>query len=418
MIKKYSQLYLAKATKEQINSVAKKLNLSPEQIISYVQEVDSTGKYEVWLLKQMAFRNIILPEDKERIQKTLKNFEKLNQRKQLKFTNINQYKTAEELEKEIISILPKELEENYNFKVQEYLKLPGVSFYGQNSDYLILKVTDPESLTVLGDSTEWCTRHLNHAEYYIKQDGAQYVVFKKQGSNLIKFAQFAENFSQFKDVKDHEMKEVDDSLFDLATSKLEADISFVKRNKNKIYAWLEKNKVVSGDLNLSGTQITHLPEGLSVGGNLDLRGTQITHLPEGLSVGGYLDLSGTPITHLPEGLSVGGGLYLSGTQITHLPEGLSVGGNLNLFGTPITHLPEGLSVGGNLYLEGTQITHLPEGLSVGGYLDLEGTQITHLPEGLSVGGSLYGTNPKTGLTYQEEYNVRKKTSGLRKLKIK
>ena len=53
------------------------------------------------------------------------------------------------------------------------------------------------------------------------------------------------------------------------------------------------------DLYLSGTQITALPEGLSVGGYLDLRGTQITALPEGLSVGGYLDLSGVNITNIP-----------------------------------------------------------------------------------------------------------------------
>ena len=32
-----------------------------------------------------------------------------------------------------------------------------------------------------------------------------------------------------------------------------------------------------------------------VGGSLDLSGTQITALPDGLSVGGYLDLSGTQI---------------------------------------------------------------------------------------------------------------------------
>lgn len=32
--------------------------------------------------------------------------------------------------------------------------------------------------------------------------------------------------------------------------------------------------------------------------------------------GGWLDLRGTQITTLPEGLTVGGSLYLSGTQIT------------------------------------------------------------------------------------------------------
>ena len=51
-------------------------------------------------------------------------------------------------------------------------------------------------------------------------------------------------------------------------------------------------------------------------GDLDLSNTKITSLPEGLSVGGYLDLSDTPITSLPEGLTVGGHLYLSNTPIS------------------------------------------------------------------------------------------------------
>ena len=45
---------------------------------------------------------------------------------------------------------------------------------------------------------------------------------------------------------------------------------------------------LSGDIDLNGTQITALPEGLSVGGSLELSGTQITALPEGLSVGGKI----------------------------------------------------------------------------------------------------------------------------------
>jgi len=139
-------------------------------------------------------------------------------------------------------------------------------------------------------------------------------------------------------------------------------------------------KKYGGSLDLSGTGITSLPEGLSVGESLNLSGTGITSLPEGLSVGGSLDLSGTGITSLPEGLSVGGYLDLSGTGITSLPEGLSVGGSLDLSGTGITSLPEGLSVGGYLDLSGTGITSLPEGLSVGGYLYLSGTGITSLPE--------------------------------------
>ena len=91
------------------------------------------------------------------------------------------------------------------------------------------------------------------------------------------------------------------------------------------------------------------------GGWLDLSGTQITALPEGLTVGGWLDLSNTPITALPEGLTVGGWLDLSGTQIKALPEGLTIGGSLDLSGTQIKALPKGITIGGGLYLSGTQI---------------------------------------------------------------
>ena len=57
---------------------------------------------------------------------------------------------------------------------------------------------------------------------------------------------------------------------------------------------------IEGDLDLRGTGITALPDGLHVGGHLDLRGTGITALPDGLSVGGHLDLRGTGITNVPK----------------------------------------------------------------------------------------------------------------------
>jgi len=47
---------------------------------------------------------------------------------------------------------------------------------------------------------------------------------------------------------------------------------------------------------------------LTVGG-LDLSGTQITSLPEGLTVGGWLDLRGTQITSLPENVVIKGEVY-------------------------------------------------------------------------------------------------------------
>jgi len=91
---------------------------------------------------------------------------------------------------------------------------------------------------------------------------------------------------------------------------------------------------------------------------------------------GDLDLKGTPITSLPQGLTVGRNLYLRNTPITTLPQNLKVGGNLSLNNTPITSLPQGLTVGGSLFLSNTPLTSLPQDLKVGGYLHLSKTPIS------------------------------------------
>ena len=167
---------------------------------------------------------------------------------------------------------------------------------------------------------------------------------------------------------------------------------------------LPENLSVGGDLYLKHcTGLTALPENISVEGYLSLDGcTGLTALPENLSVGGdlYLD-SCTGLTALPENLSVRSDLYLGGcTGLTALPENLSVGGRLSLSGcTGLTALPENLSVGDRLSLSGcTGLTALPENLSVKGDLSLDGcTGLTALPENLSVGGNLY-LRHCTGLT--------------------
>ena len=60
-----------------------------------------------------------------------------------------------------------------------------------------------------------------------------------------------------------------------------------------------------------------------------------------------------------------GNLYLSNTPITSLPDNLQVGGDLDLSYTPITSLPSGLKIGGNLSLRGSKITSLPSDLQAG-----------------------------------------------------
>ena len=131
---------------------------------------------------------------------------------------------------------------------------------------------------------------------------------------------------------------------------------------------------------------------VTVVGNLYLSYTNITELPDNLTVGGYLDLRNTNITELPDNLTVGGYLYLSNTNITELPDNLTVGGYLDLRNTNITELPDNLTVGGDLDLSNTNITELPDNLTVGGNLYLRNTNITELPDNLMVNGNIYGYN--------------------------
>jgi len=148
---------------------------------------------------------------------------------------------------------------------------------------------------------------------------------------------------------------------------------FLKENKysNKIKIIEKHGKVeveVEGNLYLKGTNITTIPNNLTVGGDLDLRGTNIRTLPNNLTVGGYLDLRGTNIRTLPNNLTVGGSLDLRETNIRTLPNNLTVGGSLDLRGTNITTLPNNLTVGGSLNLRETNIITLPESLMVNMYV--------------------------------------------------
>ena len=77
----------------------------------------------------------------------------------------------------------------------------------------------------------------------------------------------------------------------------------------------KKDLNVKGDLDLSNSNITLLPEGLKVGGTLDLIELNIETLPEGLKVSGSLNVRFSSITSLPKGLEVGGGLYIYGTPL-------------------------------------------------------------------------------------------------------
>jgi hypothetical protein len=93
-----------------------------------------------------------------------------------------------------------------------------------------------------------------------------------------------------------------------------------------------------------------------ISGNLDLSGTEVKSLGNLMSVGGWLNLIGAPIESIGNLTSVGDNLYLFRSKIESLGNLTSVGGNLDLRNTPIseTHSEKDIrnkvEVGGEIYL--------------------------------------------------------------------
>ena len=107
-----------------------------------------------------------------------------------------------------------------------------------------------------------------------------------------------------------------------------------------------------GSLNLEGSDVITLPDGLKVGGTLSLRGcTELKSLPDGLTVGGSLYLEDCKgLKSLPDGLQVGGTLFLNDCKrLRHLPAGLRVGRSLFIPGTGIQDIPPDIKVGDNIF---------------------------------------------------------------------
>ncbi len=164
---------------------------------------------------------------------------------------------------------------------------------------------------------------------------------------------------------------------------------------------LTKNDLrFSGDLDLTNTDITYLPDGLTVLGSLNLKGTLIALLPSKLYVKNNLNLYGTNIERLPDDLYVGGTLFLSNTSARLIiPDGFDVAGNLIMDFHNIVSLPKNLTVNNNLNLSHNKLlTSIPNGLRVGNDLDLNGcTSLKSISNSIKVGNDL-NLNGCTSLT--------------------
>ncbi len=210
MIKKYSQLYFAGATQQQIDAVVKKLNIPQDELLYLANEADPTkeNRFEAWLIKQMGLKKIQLPGQQKEIYNLLNTFIDLSNKRQLQEKDINKY-SYENLQQEIKNIRGQDASQSD--AVKKYLQLEGVGIFGQNEDWLILRSEDPESSSILASGTKWCTSDPDVAEDY----EILLICFEKAGSHLTKRYQLDYTGADIKDIQDNKPDYFPDSLAEL-----------------------------------------------------------------------------------------------------------------------------------------------------------------------------------------------------------
>lgn len=151
----------------------------------------------------------------------------------------------------------------------------------------------------------------------------------------------------------------------------------------------------SGLLDISNTMISELPEGLShVVGDLILSGSLVTKLPEDLVVEGDLDISNTLITELPKNLVVKGSIIARSSAIEKIPAGIVIGGDLILSHSAISKLPDNMWVKGGMDITFTRIKSIPQNIRVDGVVNIgySSVEVSWVNDNLNIDktNSLYG----------------------------
>ena len=138
---------------------------------------------------------------------------------------------------------------------------------------------------------------------------------------------------------------------------------------------LPKGLKVKGELNISYSDITDIPDDCEFG-CLAMEETKITKLRNNLNLI-YLDARGSALQQLPKGLKVKGQLNVSETNITEIPNDCEFG-SLFMNDTKIKKLRDNLVLN-NLSICNSSLTELPKNLIIYYSLDNENTNIKSLP---------------------------------------
>jgi hypothetical protein len=206
-----------------IQAVSKALGAAPASVLAAALDADPTRRdYVGWILKQMKFGNIILPEDGSRVIEALATLEEA---KRVRYRgvefDINRYKTIGDLEVVTDRIIDAESGRERE-KPRQIEDLPaGVTLHAESEHYRILEVTDPDACVYLGRGTKWCTRESEPAKWYLKQHGKLYVILVLDGPQWVVYGEYTPYYSQIMDTKNKPL-EVDEEVTDLMAPNLYA----------------------------------------------------------------------------------------------------------------------------------------------------------------------------------------------------
>lgn len=209
----------------QIRAVAKALHTVPGNVLQYALDADPTPYkiYLGWILKQMKYKNIILPEDRPRVFELLL---ELNEAKRVRppgiELDINKYRTIHDLSEAMDQMLEmysgRELE-----RPQEVEDLPaGVTPHAESEHYRVLEITNPDACVTLGRGTKWCVREYDVADKYIARYEKLYLILSRNGDRWVVYGLYTPDYSQIMDTKNRPIMIDDEELIYLIGPDLEA----------------------------------------------------------------------------------------------------------------------------------------------------------------------------------------------------
>ena len=194
-VSKFKQ-YAEKAI-EKLKQDAAIYDFSPELLLRLAIDVDPDPKKKNigWIIKQVKNHQTTLPEDSENLQQLLRRFIEQKRVGRIPVSDLNKYDKIDDLQ-DALERLGKVESKRQGGLGFDPTKMPGVETYAKKGPWVILRVTDINSLAELGDGCQWCTRKSypggSQAPRYLKEYGVIYIAFK----NGTQYLQYTPDYSQ------------------------------------------------------------------------------------------------------------------------------------------------------------------------------------------------------------------------------